>query len=170
MNASNRSSKSNLSLQQLLVGAGLSLSVIGAAVLAVAAVAPAFFSGANLRDLALNNAPVLLVAIVWGLVTAFGDETQHPGRQRHVDNDQSGRDECDFATEQTARGAQRRLQVAGEQAGREPIRGVVGAGQERLESRIAAEPDVSLVLGAGVELDERRVREVGTRCLPLHDG
>src|SRR3954447_1648455 len=34
----------------------------------VAVIAPSFFSGANLRDLALNNAPVLLVSIGMTLV------------------------------------------------------------------------------------------------------
>src|SRR5437660_11501181 len=38
----------------------------------VAFVAPSFFSGANLRDLALNNAPVLLVAIGMTMVILVG--------------------------------------------------------------------------------------------------
>ena len=38
----------------------------------VAIVAPSFFSGANLRDLALNNAPVLLVSIAMTLVILIG--------------------------------------------------------------------------------------------------
>ena len=45
-----------------------------AALLAVVAlVAPSFFSGANLRDLALNNAPVLLVAVGMTLVILVGE-------------------------------------------------------------------------------------------------
>ncbi len=40
---------------------------------AVAVVAPSFFSGANLRDLALNNAPVLLVAVGMTLVILVGE-------------------------------------------------------------------------------------------------
>src|SRR5919199_6167988 len=39
----------------------------------VGAVAPPFFSGANLRDLALNNAPVLLVATGMTLVILVGE-------------------------------------------------------------------------------------------------
>ena len=39
---------------------------------AVGIVAPSFFSGANLRDLALNNAPVLLVAIGMTMVILVG--------------------------------------------------------------------------------------------------
>jgi rhamnose transport system permease protein len=38
----------------------------------VAIVAPSFFSGANLRDLALNNAPVLLVSVAMSLVILTG--------------------------------------------------------------------------------------------------
>jgi len=49
-------------------------AVAFAALLAVVAVAaPAFFSGANLRDLALNNAPVLLVAVGMTLVILVGE-------------------------------------------------------------------------------------------------
>src|SRR5438270_2818843 len=40
--------------------------------IAVAIVAPSFFSTANLRDLALNNAPVLLVAIGMTMVILVG--------------------------------------------------------------------------------------------------
>lgn len=40
---------------------------------AVAIIAPSFFSGANLRDLALNNAPVLIVAIGMTLVILIGE-------------------------------------------------------------------------------------------------
>jgi rhamnose transport system permease protein len=39
----------------------------------IGAVAPSFFSGANLRDLALNNAPVLLVATGMTLVILVGE-------------------------------------------------------------------------------------------------
>src|SRR3989442_14789496 len=39
---------------------------------AVGVIAPSFFSGANLRDLALNNAPVLLVAIGMTMVILVG--------------------------------------------------------------------------------------------------
>jgi rhamnose transport system permease protein len=39
----------------------------------VALVAPAFFAGANLRDLALNNAPVLIVAVGMTLVVLVGE-------------------------------------------------------------------------------------------------
>ena len=39
--------------------------------LVVAVLAPSFFSGANLRDLALNSAPVLLVAIGMTLALAI---------------------------------------------------------------------------------------------------
>src|SRR5512144_422245 len=52
----------------------------GSAALALAALlalvglfAPAFFSAANLRDLALNNAPVLLVAIGMTMVILVGE-------------------------------------------------------------------------------------------------
>lgn len=38
----------------------------------VAIIAPSFFSGANLRDLALNNAPVLLVSLAMSLVILTG--------------------------------------------------------------------------------------------------
>ena len=38
----------------------------------VAIIAPSFFSGGNLRDLALNNAPVLLVSIAMTLVILIG--------------------------------------------------------------------------------------------------
>lgn len=38
----------------------------------VAIIAPSFFSGANLRDLALNNAPVLLVSVAMSLVILTG--------------------------------------------------------------------------------------------------
>jgi rhamnose transport system permease protein len=38
----------------------------------VAIIAPSFFSGANLRDLALNNAPVLLVSVAMTLVILIG--------------------------------------------------------------------------------------------------
>jgi len=38
----------------------------------VAIIAPSFFSGANVRDLALNNAPVLLVSIAMTLVILIG--------------------------------------------------------------------------------------------------
>ena len=41
--------------------------------LAVGIAAPSFFSGANLRDLALNNAPVLLVAVGMTLVVLVGE-------------------------------------------------------------------------------------------------
>lgn len=39
----------------------------------VSAVAPSFFTGGNLRDLALNNAPVLIVAIGMTLVILLGE-------------------------------------------------------------------------------------------------
>src|SRR5207237_5228744 len=39
---------------------------------AVGVIAPSFFSAANLRDLALNNAPVLLVAIGMTMVILVG--------------------------------------------------------------------------------------------------
>ena len=39
----------------------------------VAVAAPSFFSAANLRDLALNNAPVLLVAVGMTLVILVGE-------------------------------------------------------------------------------------------------
>src|SRR5439155_912347 len=39
---------------------------------AVGFIAPSFFSGANLRDLALNNAPVLLVAVGMTMVILAG--------------------------------------------------------------------------------------------------
>ncbi len=44
-----------------------------ALLIAVGIVAPAFFSGANLRDLALNNAPVLLIAIGMTMVMLVGE-------------------------------------------------------------------------------------------------
>src|SRR6266550_7621373 len=39
----------------------------------IGAIAPSFFSAANLRDLALNNAPVLLVAVAMTLVILVGE-------------------------------------------------------------------------------------------------
>src|SRR5215210_3280944 len=52
----------------------LSAALAFAALLvAVGIVAPAFFSGANLRDLALNNAPVLLVAVGMTMVILVGE-------------------------------------------------------------------------------------------------
>ncbi|MFN7943796.1 MAG: ABC transporter permease [Blastocatellia bacterium] len=51
----------------------LAAAVAFAALLAVVAVtAPAFFSAANLRDLAINNAPVLIVAIGMTMVILVG--------------------------------------------------------------------------------------------------
>src|SRR5438477_12855328 len=44
----------------------------GVLLAAVGVIAPSFFSGANLRDLALNNAPVLLVAIGMTMVILVG--------------------------------------------------------------------------------------------------
>jgi rhamnose transport system permease protein len=44
-----------------------------ALLLAVGVAAPSFFTGANLRDLALNNAPVLLVAVGMTLVILVGE-------------------------------------------------------------------------------------------------
>jgi rhamnose transport system permease protein len=41
--------------------------------LAVAAVAPSFFGGGNLRDLLINNAPILLIAIGMTLVILVGE-------------------------------------------------------------------------------------------------
>ena len=46
---------------------------LGALLLVVAAAAPSFFSASNLRDLALNNAPVLLVAVGMTLVILAGE-------------------------------------------------------------------------------------------------
>src|SRR5437660_9429553 len=43
-----------------------------ALLIAVAITAPSFFSAANLRDLALNNAPVLIVAIGMTMVILVG--------------------------------------------------------------------------------------------------
>src|SRR5215813_7294010 len=43
-----------------------------ALLIVVAIIAPSFFSGANLRDLALNNAPVLLVSMAMTLVILIG--------------------------------------------------------------------------------------------------
>src|SRR5438132_12542891 len=39
----------------------------------IGAIAPSFFSAANLSDLALNNAPVLLVAVAMTLVILVGE-------------------------------------------------------------------------------------------------
>jgi ribose/xylose/arabinose/galactoside ABC-type transport system permease subunit len=51
----------------------LSAALAYAVLLIVVAIsAPSFFSGANLRDLALNNAPVLLVSIAMTLVILIG--------------------------------------------------------------------------------------------------
>ena len=51
----------------------LSTALAYAALLVVVAIiAPSFFSGANLRDLALNNAPVLLVSVAMTLVILIG--------------------------------------------------------------------------------------------------
>jgi rhamnose transport system permease protein len=44
-----------------------------ALLLAVAVIAPAFFSAANLRDLALNNAPALIIAIGMTMVILVGE-------------------------------------------------------------------------------------------------
>ena len=46
---------------------------LGAVLLAMLVAAPSFFSTANLRDLALNNAPVLLVALGMTLVILVGE-------------------------------------------------------------------------------------------------
>ncbi|GAC1514268.1 MAG: ABC transporter permease [Gemmatimonadaceae bacterium] len=46
---------------------------LGLLLVPVAIVAPAFFDGGNLRDLALNNAPVLLVAVAMTLVVLVGE-------------------------------------------------------------------------------------------------
>src|ERR1700704_3256658 len=52
----------------------LSAALAFAALLVVIGiVAPSFFSAANLRDLALNNAPVLLVAVGMTLVILVGE-------------------------------------------------------------------------------------------------
>ncbi|MFL6216629.1 MAG: ABC transporter permease [Blastocatellia bacterium] len=52
----------------------VSASVAYALLLAlVAALAPAFFSAANLRDLALNNAPVLIIAVGMTMVILVGE-------------------------------------------------------------------------------------------------
>ena len=51
------------------LSAGLAYAVL---LVAVGIVAPSFFTSANLRDLALNNAPVLLVAIGMTLVILVG--------------------------------------------------------------------------------------------------
>ncbi|HWP44648.1 MAG TPA: ABC transporter permease [Blastocatellia bacterium] len=51
---------------------------------AVAVVAPSFFSAANLRDLAINNAPVLLVAIGMTLVILVGEIDISVGSQLAV--------------------------------------------------------------------------------------
>ena len=48
------------------------LAALVAVLLAVLVVAPSFFSAGNLRDLALNNAPVLLVALGMTLVVLAG--------------------------------------------------------------------------------------------------
>src|SRR6266850_6736002 len=44
-----------------------------ALLLLVGLIAPSFFSGGNLRDLVLNNAPVLLVAVGMTLVILVGE-------------------------------------------------------------------------------------------------
>src|SRR3954463_15310112 len=46
---------------------------LAAVLLAVLVAAPSFFGAGNLRDLALNNAPVLLVAIGMTLVILVGE-------------------------------------------------------------------------------------------------
>jgi len=51
------------------LSAGLAYAVL---LVVVAIIAPSFFSGANLRDLALNNAPVLLVSVAMSLVILTG--------------------------------------------------------------------------------------------------
>jgi rhamnose transport system permease protein len=51
------------------LSAGLAYVVL---LVVVAVIAPSFFSGANLRDLALNNAPVLLVSVAMSLVILTG--------------------------------------------------------------------------------------------------
>lgn len=52
------------------LSAGLAYAVL---LVVVAIIAPSFFSGANLRDLALNNAPVLLVSVAMSLVILTGE-------------------------------------------------------------------------------------------------
>src|SRR5918911_2801493 len=44
-----------------------------ALLVAVGAAAPSFFSAGNLRDLALNNAPVLLIAVGMTMVILVGE-------------------------------------------------------------------------------------------------
>lgn len=51
------------------LSAGLAYAAL---LVVVAVIAPSFFSGANLRDLALNNAPVLLVSVAMTLVILTG--------------------------------------------------------------------------------------------------
>lgn len=51
------------------LSAGVAYAVL---LVVVAVIAPSFFSGANLRDLALNNAPVLLVSVAMTLVILTG--------------------------------------------------------------------------------------------------
>src|SRR6266446_8620694 len=59
-----------LSRHKRELSAALACAVLLAA---VGVIAPSFFSGANLRDLALNNAPVLLVATGMTLVILVGE-------------------------------------------------------------------------------------------------
>src|SRR3954452_4264241 len=54
--------------RELPVAVALTVLLIG-----VAIAAPSFFAGGNLRDLALNNAPVLLVAVGMTLVILVGE-------------------------------------------------------------------------------------------------
>ena len=58
-----------LSRHKRELSAALACTVLLAA---VGIIAPSFFSGANLRDLALNNAPVLLVAVGMTMVVLVG--------------------------------------------------------------------------------------------------
>src|SRR5258708_40363538 len=55
----------NLSRYKRELSAGIAYAIL---LMLVGVIAPSFFSAANLRDLALNNAPVLLVAIGMTLV------------------------------------------------------------------------------------------------------
>src|ERR1700687_2229959 len=76
MSQSNKRETRNAKLETAAAGYKRELSAALAYVVLlvlVGLIAPSFFNGGNLRDLALNNAPVLLVAIGMTLVILVGE-------------------------------------------------------------------------------------------------
>src|SRR6202158_450100 len=76
MSQSNKRETRNAKLETAAAGYKRELSAALAYVVLlvlVGLIAPSFFNGGNLRDLALNNAPVLLVAVAMTLVILVGE-------------------------------------------------------------------------------------------------